>query len=414
MSQGGEGGATGAVAQLLMRHGELTRFQIAKLSGLSAATVSTTVAGLLASGSVVELSPGIRSEGHGRRGRLGARLSFHPAAGSVIGVDFGHRHLRVVLVDLAHRILAEATEALDTDYEASAGLARVERLIPELLESSTVRPGHLLGVGLGLPGPVRHGGQVGSASILPAWVGREPAQEVRQRLGLEAWVDNDANLGALAEAAWGATRGMANSIYLKLGAGVGAGLVLSGRLFRGAGGTAGEVGHTRVVAAGDVCRCGSRGCLETVVGLPALVRPLRSRHGTGFGPTQLIEQALAGDAGCRRVVEDAGRHVGLAVAHLLNLFNPERVVIGGELAAAGELLLAPIRAEAARDAISSASEQADIVGATLGHRATVLGAAALVLHDSSRCFPPRPERPVPPPNRLASAPSSRVGMEVLS
>ena len=155
--------------------------------------------------------------------------------------------------------------------------------------------------------------------------------------------DNDANLGALAELTWGAARGFSDVIYIKVASGVGAGLVVNGELYRGAAGTAGEIGHMTLDERGAVCRCGNRGCLETIVGGEALLRLLGPTHGPDLTLPEMVRRALDGDPASRRVVVDAGRSLGIAVASLCNLLAPAAVVIGGELATAGDLLLDPIR-----------------------------------------------------------------------
>jgi predicted NBD/HSP70 family sugar kinase len=235
-----------------------------------------------------------------------------------------------------------------------------------------------------LPGPLRRdSGEVGDSSILPGWIGTRPERLLHEELGLPVRVDNDANLGALAETVWGAGQGALDLVYVKAATGIGAGLVLGGRLHHGAAGTAGELGHLPVDEGGTVCRCGNRGCLETLAGAEAILEPLRRRRGDGLTLREVVAMAVAGDLACRRVIEDAGRALGRGVAGACNLLAPERVVVGGELAQAGELLLAPLRAALARAAIGSMRE-VPVVPGVLGERAEVLGAVALVLRDSER------------------------------
>jgi predicted NBD/HSP70 family sugar kinase len=195
-------------------------------------------------------------------------------------------------------------------------------------------------------------------------------------------VENDANLGALAEAASGAGRAAVDLVYLMVSSSVGAGLVLNGRLYRGSLGLAGEIGHVAAVPGGAVCRCGNRGCLETVIAPPVLLELLRSRHGP-LTVGEMIELACGGDRGCRRVLADAGRALGEVVAMLLNVLNPELVVVGGELAAAGDLLLDGVRESLRRAALPAAPVAARVVAGTLGDRSEVLGAIALVVSDAA-------------------------------
>ena len=149
------------------------------------------------------------------------------------------------------------------DYDADFGIEQAAELVERVLEASGVDAGRLLGVGMGLPGPVHRSGLVGSSAILPGWAGTHAAERMAERLDMQVLLSNDANLGALAEATWGAGQGACGLVYLKLATGIGAGIVIDGRLFEGAGGTAGEIGHTSLQETGDICRCGSRGCLET-------------------------------------------------------------------------------------------------------------------------------------------------------
>jgi predicted NBD/HSP70 family sugar kinase len=179
---------------------------------------------------------------------------------------------------------------------------------------------------------------------------------------------------------------------VKVATGVGAGLVLNGRLYHGAGGTAGEIGHVTIDDGGPVCRCGNRGCLEAFAGAEAVLEPLRRRHGDRLTLRQVVLQAQAGDVGCRRVIADAGRALGRAVAGTCNLLAPERVLVGGELAQAGDLLLEPLREAVGRSAIA-ATREVPIRAGVLGERAEVLGAVALVLRESQR-FVAEPERVV--------------------
>jgi predicted NBD/HSP70 family sugar kinase len=191
-------------------------------------------------------------------------------------------------------------------------------------------------------------------------------------------VENDANLGALGETMWGAARGRRHAIYLKVASGVGAGLVLDGRLFRGAHGTAGEIGHVTMDESGSVCRCGNRGCLETIAGSGHLLRLLAPTQGD-LDVDAMVSRARAGDAGCMRVLGDAGHAIGLAVGQLCNVLNPEMVVVGGQLAEAGEILLGPVRKAVERMGTPSTVGQVEVVPSILGRRAEVLGAVALVL-----------------------------------
>jgi predicted NBD/HSP70 family sugar kinase len=308
------------------------------------------------------------------------RLFFSRSAGAVLGIDFGKRHLRVAAADLSHVIVAEAERPMRTDEPAESGLRTAAELVDEVLDEGGISRADVIGVGLGLPGPIdMRSGRVGSSSILPGWVGVRAAEELGSRLGLPVQVDNDANLGALAELQWGAAAGCRNAAYLKVSTGIGAGLIVDGRLFHGAAGMAGEIGHTIIQEHGPVCRCGKRGCLETLAGSVALVELLHGTHGPELTTMQLLDAAAAGDSAARRVLADAGRHIGRAVATLCDLLNPELIVVGGELSTAGEVLLDPLREQVHRHAIPATARGLEIVPGVLGPRAELLGALALGL-----------------------------------
>jgi predicted NBD/HSP70 family sugar kinase len=363
------------VVRAVRMAGSLTQAEIARTTGLSAATVSNIVRELKESGTV-QVTP---TSAGGRRARA---VSLSGDAGAVVGVDFGHSHLRVAVGNLAHQVLAEESEPIDVDASADEGFDRAEQLVHRLVAATGISPGKLIGVGLGVPGPIDvETGELGSTSILPGWSGTHPRAELAARLGVPVYVDNDANLGALGEQVWGNGRGATDLAYIKVASGVGAGLVINGQIYRGPGGTAGEIGHITLDESGPVCRCGNRGCLETFTAARYVLPLLYSSHGTDLTMARVVQLAREGDPGCRRVVGDLGRHIGSGVANLCNLLNPSRVVLGGDLAEAGDVVLGPVRDSVARYAIPSAARQLTVVPGTLGGRAEVLGALALVLSE---------------------------------
>ncbi|MET8191317.1 ROK family transcriptional regulator [Streptomyces sp. NPDC005246] len=363
------------VVRAVRMAGSLTQAEIARGTGLSAATVSNIVRELK-DGGTVEVTP---TSAGGRRARS---VSLSGDAGIVIGVDFGHTHLRVAVGNLAHQVLAEESEPLDVDASSAQGFGRAEQLVNRLIETTGISPGKVIGVGLGVPGPIDvESGTLGSTSILPGWTGINPSEELAARLGVPVYVDNDANLGALGELVWGSGRGVKDLAYIKVASGVGAGLVIDGHIYRGPGGTAGEIGHITLDESGPVCRCGNRGCLETFTAARYVLPLLRPSHGPDLTMERVVQLAREGDPGCRRVIGDVGRHIGSGVANLCNLLNPSRVVLGGSLAEAGELVLTPIRDSVSRYAIPSAGRQLSVLPGALGARAEVLGALALVLSE---------------------------------
>jgi predicted NBD/HSP70 family sugar kinase len=359
------------VLSILRLHGTLTQAEVARETGLSAATVSTLVRELTDEGRLVVLA-----DGAGRRGRV---LGLARENGLVVGVGIGHTHVRVAVADMTHRVLGERILDLDVDSSVDAVIVASLSLGDDLLAEHGAGHDGVLGVGVAVPGPIDDRTRsVGSPAILPGWVGIDVQSQFETAWGVPAMVENDANLGALGETMWGAARGRRHAIYLKVASGVGAGLVLDGRLFRGAHGTAGEIGHVTMDESGSVCRCGNRGCLETIAGSGHLLRLLAPTQGD-LDVDAMVSRARAGDAGCMRVLGDAGHAIGLAVGQLCNVLNPEMVVVGGQLAEAGEILLGPVRKAVERMGTPSTVGQVEVVPSILGRRAEVLGAVALVL-----------------------------------
>ncbi len=360
------------IVNAVQQRGSLTQVELAGVTGLSPATVSNIVKELVASG-VLQTSPTSRS------GRRAQQVTLARNLGLVAGVHFGARSLRVALSDVTHRILAEERMPLPPEHRADAGLDRATLLVTELVESVDARLDEVLAVGVGVPAPVDPAtGQVSSHGLLRGWDGVAVPEVLGGRLDVPVHVDNETNLGALAESRLGAGRGREHMLYVRVSHGVGGGLVLGGRLFRGRIGAAGEIGHVSVDEHGALCRCGNRGCLETVIGAIALMESVRQSHGP-LTLRDIVTRALSGDPGCRRLVSDAGRSLGAALATVCNVVDPELVVVGGQLAQAGELLLEPVRSAIESRAILSVAGPVEVVAGELGPSAEVRGALALAL-----------------------------------
>jgi predicted NBD/HSP70 family sugar kinase len=371
------------VIDALRQRGTASRSEIARHTGLSRTTVTTLVSDLQARGLVVEQPFG---ETHGSealgRGRPPTLLRLDPSVGAVVGIHFDHRHLRVAVADLSSTVLAERWEGLDVDHAATTALDAAADLVEVVLEEAGIERSRIVGAGVALSGPVDRDGTVGSTVILPGWEGLNAIDELTRRLDLHVSVDNDANLGALAEVSFGAGRGMSDVIYVMVASGVGAGIVLDGRLHRGVTGLAGELGHVRVRAEGAVCRCGNRGCLETVASTDAMLSLLRPAEGGRTDMRALIEMLAAGDIGAQRVVNDAGREIGRVVAGLCNVLSPSGVIVGGDLGIVADPLLNGIREALDRYALPPVRAALELRAGVLGERAEMLGALALVIGDT--------------------------------
>lgn len=367
------------VIESIYLHPGCSRTDIVRRSGLSRGTVSSVAEELDRAGLLREHEApddDRRRHGTGRRPTL---LSLVPGSAFAIGIDIGHQHVRVIICDLAGEPVAERWSPAQVDEAPSATLDLAHDLVQRALQDAAVAPQRVLGAGIGLAAPIDPGtGGIRADGILPGWQGVVPASEMRKRLGMSVQLANDADAGALGENVFGAARGVDDMTYIRLSAGVGAGLILAGQPYRGARGIAGEIGHVCVRPDGLICRCGNRGCLETVASPVAVARQLEHVIDRPGGD-QLLGLIAAGDRRALRAVADAGEAVGLALSAVVNVLNPEVVVVGGELAAAGEVLLDSIRAAIHRHSVADAAEAAKVVTGVLGDRAEVLGAAALVL-----------------------------------
>jgi predicted NBD/HSP70 family sugar kinase len=362
-----------------------SRAELARTTGLSRATVSMLVEEL-EQANIVEERGSVGENARPRNtGRPPIPLSLVPSAAFAVGLDIGRQHIRVAVCDLSGEPVLDDWSPADVDHAPTQSLDLAYELVRAALDTTGVEPDRLLGVGMGLAAPINTlTGEVEAYGILPGWHGIRPAAEMERRLGIPVQLENDANVGALGEKVFGVARGVNDMIYVRLSAGVGAGLILDGRPYHGARGVAGEIGHVPVVENGLICRCGNRGCLETVASPVAVVGLLERSTGQQVSVQGLLDLVRLGDRGAQRAVSDAGELVGKALAMLVNMLNPELVVVGGELAGAGPVLLDPIRAAIERHGVMPAAGAVNVTAGTLGDRAEVLGAAALILAQSPR------------------------------
>lgn len=352
--------------------GPLTQAELSRRTGLSAATVSNIVRVLVDEGEVA-------AEATTSSGRRATSIRLTRKGVVVVGIDFGRRHARVVVVNPGYEVLAERAIELPLGYPAMDGVDAVRGVLDELMSSPQLAGTAVLSIGLGIPGPIdRRTHTVVQGTILPEWLG-VTSHDLEERLGHPVLLDNDANLGALAEVTWGDHSDVDTLLFVKIGSGIGAGLIIGGRPHYGHIGITGEIGHTTIDERGTVCHCGNRGCLETVASTSVMMEML-SRQSPGMVTTgDIVQRAIDGDTGTLRVLDDAGAAIGKALGGMANFVNPAVIVIGGPLADVGEVITAPIERALIRHSIPVVGEATMVCVSSLGARAEALGGAALAL-----------------------------------
>jgi glucokinase-like ROK family protein len=367
-----------------------SRADLVARTGLSRGVVAQRVAQLLERGLVTEGETGPSTGGRPPR-----QLAFRGDAGHILVADLGATSIDVAVTTLDGRILAHIDEPSDISSGPESVLDRVGELFDELRAPRRRLPGRLWGIGIGVPGPVEfRAARPISPSIMPGWDGYPVRDRLTMRYRAPVWVDNDVNVLALGEWRSGVAAGHDNVVVVKIGTGIGAGIISDGRLHRGAQGSAGDVGHIHVSDDRTiVCRCGNTGCLESLAGGEAIARDGTAAARSGRSPRlaavldargavtaeDVARAASFGDGVATEVLQAAGRRVGLMLASIVNFFNPSLVVVGGGVAQSGDVLLAAIREVVYGRGLPLATRDLVVARSSLGSLAGVIGASAMVV-----------------------------------
>jgi predicted NBD/HSP70 family sugar kinase len=354
----------------LRRTDGVTQVELCAATGLSPATVSAAVAALEGDG-LVRVATVTRS---GRRARS---VSLATPGGALAGVHCYLDEVRVAL-DLGDGVPVLGVVPLPGRHRAEHAVRESRALLDRLLRETGTDPASVAAVGVGVPSPVEvRTGRVAGSGVRTGW-GEAIADPAlfAPAPGVPVVFDNDGNLGALAEARLGAGRGCPTVVHVALGEGVSGGIVVAGEVVHGRTGTAGELGHLTIDPDGPVCSCGNRGCLQVFAGAGAVRDLLLASHGP-LTVGDVLERAAAGDPGCRRVLSDVGRHLGTALASVCTVLDPDVLVVGGALSAAGDLLLGPLREVLAERTAVTSGAVVDVVAGRLGPAAPVRGALLL-------------------------------------
>ena len=365
----------GTLLRILRDGRPRTRSELASVTGLARSTVTQRVDALLASGLI-----GPAGEAVSTGGRPPTTFSFRPDARMVVAADLGATHARLALTDMTGTVLAEERADLDIAMGPEPVLDWVVDRGRALLDGAGREVPDLLGVGIGLPGPVEYStGRAVNPPIMPGWDNFDVPGYVGARLPVPVLVDNDVNIMAVGEhhVAWPTA---SHLMFVKVATGIGCGIVSEGRVYRGAQGAAGDMGHIHVPSgAGRQCRCGNTGCLEAVASGSALAEALTAEGVPARGARDVVELSRNGSVPALRALRQAGRDVGEVLAASVNMFNPSVIVIGGALALAGDHLLAGVREIIYQRSLPLATEHLSIVSSTAGESAGVIGAAVTVI-----------------------------------
>ncbi|MDB5506903.1 MAG: hypothetical protein JWR75_1541 [Devosia sp.] len=379
---------TGRIVRMLSEHGAQSATQIAKLTGLAKSTVSTALSELRKSGMVVEaVAENGREAGVGRPS---TRLTLNPEAGTCVGILIGLNHIQVIVADVSHAVLADKTAYVTADYTPAEGVQIARRLVNEAYLEHGLSSESLIGVGIAAAGPVDpRSGRMLRASGIPTWAGIEIPKLFEPVFRRPIFVDNESNCSALAEMMWGDAVGREDFVLFTLDIGVGGAIVSGGRLVRGVAGAGAEFGHIGIDPNGPLCRCGNRGCLELYASFETPLVHASRRFGRSMTVDEVIRLALAGDSGCRRLIEDTADVAGRGLGIIGSTINPPLVLISGVLARAGELMLKPLRASFDRHTLVKrddvpAESRTEIRISRFLENGPCLGAVGLVLRHQGR------------------------------
>jgi glucokinase-like ROK family protein len=385
---------TAVILDILRRFAPLSRAELAAHTGLNRSTVSIIVNSLIEEGFVQEAD--LQSSKIGRPGML---LVLNHKGGFAVGVEIGVDFISVIVTDFVANILWRQHVSTDLLEDQILVIDRASELTQKAVDmgmSENLRP---LGIGVGMPGLVDTArGRLIYAPNL-RWDNVPMRLMWSQRFDLPIFVENEANAAALGEYYFGVARGVENFIYLSAGIGLGGGIMIDGKLFRGKHGYAGEVGHMTVDPGGDLCGCGKRGCWETKVGPRALIRGLQNILANGtqsliydlidgdlnrITTDSVVQAARSGDSVALEALQKVGEYLGIGVVNLINIFNPELIVLGGALSLANEFLLPAIENTVCESALKPSCEGVRFAASAHGENACVMGSVALVLDDILR------------------------------
>ena len=373
------------ILNVIRTEGPISRAAIAKKTQLTPPTVTNIVAELIEEGLVIE-----RTLGESKGGRKPILLTLNASAFQVIGVDVGVGQIRVIATDLKGKLIDKISKDIPVSLTEEMFVSLLKVSIQTLIEKLRLNKESILGIGIGMHGLVNP--DKGVAIYAPNLQLHDMPlrDELESAFDVPVKVDNDVRAMALGESWFGHGEGVDNFVCLNVGNGVGAGIIMDRKLYRGTSFTAGEVGHTTVDAAGPRCICGNDGCLQTFVSGPAIA--LRAQQKMRSGRKSILsekdltgkgvyEAALAGDALAQEILRETGRYLGIGIGNIINTLNPDRVIIGGGVANAAKFIMEPLQETVTARALATPVKASTIVTAKLAENAAAIGAVTLVLYN---------------------------------
>jgi glucokinase-like ROK family protein len=379
------------VIRALRRQERISRTEISRITGWSKAKASQEIRSLVNKGYLVEFGEGA-SQG-GRKPRL---LRMNNQLGYIVGIDIGATSLDIALADVTGLILERRSEPTDVHLSPETVLGRCSELLLELIQVQAVNPAHILGIGVGVPGPVDFArGVLVAPPLMPEWENFS-IRDFFKKTFISAFVvvDNDVNIMALGEQRAGDGIGVDHFIFVKIGTGIGAGIISNGKIHRGSDGSAGDIGHICVDKNGPLCSCGNKGCLEAMAAGPAIaskameaarsgnspsLSQIRKSKGGLLRPEDVNAVCREGDQAALDVIRDSGQMIGDVLASLVNFFNPSHIFIGGGVANFGNHLLVAIRKAVLHRSLPLATTHLSIKFSRMGSNSGVVGAISLAL-----------------------------------
>jgi len=359
----------------------------------SRSKTNALAAGLLEQGLLDEV--GLQLSTGGRRPET---LRVHAQVGVLFGVDIGATSLDIAILRPDLSVVARHSQPADVQAGPGPIMARLRALMPAMLADNGISPEEVLAVGIGVPGPVNFAvGQLVNPPLMPGWDSFSIRDDMREVTPAPVFVDNDVNLMGLG-VLWRLHRQIQDFLVIKIGTGIGCGIVCHGELYRGATGSAGDIGHIGVDLAGPLCRCGNRGCVEAMAAAPAIVEMAQEAALSGTSPwlaerlkakgrleaVDVGEASRAGDAAADAIVRRSGQLIGQVLAALVNFYNPSHVFIGGGVSAIGPMFLAAIRQSVNQRSLALSTRHLEITYAPLGHEAGLIGAGVLAMREALR------------------------------